>query len=200
MRATSLENALRIIQTRLHFPRIPAGRNRNTSADLSALVLRHLSSAVHMQYPYSTQEAQMERKYTRGYAVKHRNKWRAIVNWQDDNGKQHRLTKSTGITCHPDKVDPSTGKTVPDKGNSRRSMYCQNTGDLKKTCQCTDVLGCSRQVIEIGPFETRHVLPNAGDPERYRKNGAPAQADVLLRKPIAATTLSSRTGGSNDGT
>lgn len=137
----------------------------------------------------------MERKYTQGYVVKHRSKWRAIVNWQDDNGKQHRLTKSTGITCHPDKVDPSTGKTVPDKGNSRRSMYCQNTGDLKKTCPRTDVLGCSRQVIEIGPFETRHVLPNAGDSERYRKNGAPAQADALLRKPIAATTLSSRTGG-----
>lgn len=73
----------------------------------------------------------MERKYTQGYVVKHRSKWRAIVKWQDDNGKQHRLTKSTGITCRPDKVDPSTGKTVPDKGNSRHGMSYRTRETLR---------------------------------------------------------------------
>lgn len=86
-----------------------------------------------MQYPYSTQETQMGRKYTQGYVVKHRSKWRTIVNWQDDNGKQHRLTKSTGITCHPDKVDPSTGKTVPDnRGKSNAEAFLRATGSLSK--------------------------------------------------------------------
>ena len=42
------------------------------------------------------------------------------------------------------------------------------------------------------------VLPtiNSGEP----KMGRPRKLDALLRKPIAATTLNSRTGGSNDGT
>lgn len=36
------------------------------------------------------------------------------MNWQGEDGKQHRCTKSTGVRCYPDKVDENTGETVPD--------------------------------------------------------------------------------------
>ena len=47
----------------------------------------------------------MARNYTKGYVVKDHGKWRAIVNWQGDDGKQHRMTKSTGIKGSPGQKD-----------------------------------------------------------------------------------------------
>lgn len=49
------------------------------------------------------------RNYTQGYVAKDRASWRAVINWQDENGKQRRLTKSTGIKCY---ADDNRGKAL----------------------------------------------------------------------------------------
>lgn len=56
----------------------------------------------------------MRRAYTQGFVSKHGGKWRAVINWQGEGGRQHRLTKTTGVRCYPDKVDERTGEVVPD--------------------------------------------------------------------------------------
>ena len=39
----------------------------------------------------------MRRTYSKGFVVKHRNKWwRAIISWQGVDGKQHRKDKADG--------------------------------------------------------------------------------------------------------
>lgn len=43
----------------------------------------------------------MKRSFSQGFVTKDRTTWRAVINWQDESGKQHRLTKSTGIKCSP---------------------------------------------------------------------------------------------------
>lgn len=47
----------------------------------------------------------MSRSYTTGYVVKDRTKWRAVINWQGEDKRQRRLTKSTGIRCSAKKGD-----------------------------------------------------------------------------------------------
>lgn len=72
----------------------------------------------------------MQREYSQGFVVKHRNKWRAIVNWQDENGKQRRLTKSTGIRCYPDKVSDDTGAVTPDnRGKASAEIFLRSWRD-----------------------------------------------------------------------
>lgn len=56
----------------------------------------------------------MRRAYTQGFVSKHGGKWRAVINWQGEDGKQHRLTRTTGVRCYPDKVDERTGEVTPD--------------------------------------------------------------------------------------
>lgn len=56
----------------------------------------------------------MRRAYTQGFVSKHGGKWRAVVNWQGEDGRQHRLTKTTGVRCYPDRVDEATGEVTPD--------------------------------------------------------------------------------------
>lgn len=56
----------------------------------------------------------MRRAYTRGFVSKHGGKWRAVINWQGEDGRQHRLTKTTGVRCYPDRVDEKTGEVTPD--------------------------------------------------------------------------------------
>lgn len=56
----------------------------------------------------------MRRAYTQGFVSKHGGKWRAAVNWQGEDGRQHRLTKTTGVRCYPDRVDEETGEVTPD--------------------------------------------------------------------------------------
>lgn len=40
----------------------------------------------------------MGREYTKGFVRKHGGIWQAVICWQE-NGKQHRISKSTGIEC-----------------------------------------------------------------------------------------------------
>ena len=40
----------------------------------------------------------MGREYTKGFVRKHGGFWQAVICWQE-NGKQHRISKSTGIEC-----------------------------------------------------------------------------------------------------
>ncbi len=61
----------------------------------------------------------MPRNYSTGFVHKHGNTWRAVVTWQED-GKQRRLYKSTGVRCYEDKLDPNTGKVTRD--NRGRSL------------------------------------------------------------------------------
>lgn len=56
----------------------------------------------------------MRRAYTQGFVSKHGGKWRAVVNWQGEDGRQHRLTKTTGVRRYPDRVDEATGEVTPD--------------------------------------------------------------------------------------
>lgn len=51
----------------------------------------------------------MARCYSNGYVTKNHGHWRAVINWQE-NGKQHRLTKTTEVRCYKDKIDEKTGK------------------------------------------------------------------------------------------
>ena len=44
----------------------------------------------------------MVRKYSAGFVNKNRGTWRAILSYQE-NGKQKRVSKSTGIKCYPGK-------------------------------------------------------------------------------------------------
>ena len=44
----------------------------------------------------------MVRKYSAGFVNKNRGTWRAIISYQED-GKQKRVSKSTGIKCYPGK-------------------------------------------------------------------------------------------------
>lgn len=54
------------------------------------------------------------RVYNQGHVEKNGNVWRAALSWKDeeDGGKTHRMTKSTGVRCYPDKRDPETSVVV----------------------------------------------------------------------------------------
>ena len=54
----------------------------------------------------------MKREYSKGYVTKDRKHWRAVINWQSPDGKQHRKTKNTNIRCYPDPIDMKTGTTL----------------------------------------------------------------------------------------
>lgn len=72
----------------------------------------------------------MQREYSKGFVTKHRNKWRAVVNWQDEEGKQHRLTKSTGIRCYPDKTSDKTGEIIADnRGKASAEIFLRSWRD-----------------------------------------------------------------------
>ena len=47
----------------------------------------------------------MSRSYSTGYVVKDYGTWRAIINWQGPDKKQHRLSKTTKVKCSPKKGD-----------------------------------------------------------------------------------------------
>nr|WP_322151125.1 tyrosine-type recombinase/integrase [Paratractidigestivibacter sp.] len=51
----------------------------------------------------------MTRNYANGCVAKNHGKWLAIITWQED-GKQRRMTKTTGVHCYEDKIDEKTGK------------------------------------------------------------------------------------------
>ncbi|WP_322354139.1 site-specific integrase [Paratractidigestivibacter sp.] len=51
----------------------------------------------------------MTRNYANGCVAKNHGKWLAIITWQED-GKQRRMTKTTGVRCYEDKIDEKTGK------------------------------------------------------------------------------------------
>lgn len=55
----------------------------------------------------------MTRNYSPGYVIKHGSCWRAVINWQE-NGKQRRRVKNTGVRCYEDRVDTGTGKITKD--------------------------------------------------------------------------------------
>lgn len=43
--------------------------------------------------------------YSKGFVQKDRGYWRAVISWQED-GKQHKMRRSTKVRCYPDKRDP----------------------------------------------------------------------------------------------
>ena len=49
----------------------------------------------------------MARKLSSGYVYKNQRlgKWRLAISWQDDDGRQHKMTRSTQVPCYEDKVD-----------------------------------------------------------------------------------------------
>lgn len=56
----------------------------------------------------------MKRSYSQGFVTKHHGYWRAVLSWQEQPGAQHKLTKSTGVKCYPDRIDKDTGERTPD--------------------------------------------------------------------------------------
>ena len=48
----------------------------------------------------------MARKLSSGYVYKNQRlgKWRLAISWQDDDGRQHKMTRSTQVPCYEDKV------------------------------------------------------------------------------------------------
>lgn len=72
----------------------------------------------------------MERSYSQGSVEKHNGFWRAVLSWQDENGKQRRVTKSTGVRCYPDKPGTDTKKPVPDnRGKTTAETFLRNWRD-----------------------------------------------------------------------
>lgn len=72
----------------------------------------------------------MKRNYSQGSLEKHNGYWRGVLSWQDENGKQRRITKSTGVKCHPDKIDRKSGRRVPDnRGKATAEMALREWRD-----------------------------------------------------------------------
>ena len=48
----------------------------------------------------------MARKLSSGYVYKNQRlgKWRLAISWQDDDGRQHKMTRSTQVPCYEDKA------------------------------------------------------------------------------------------------
>ena len=70
----------------------------------------------------------MERSYSQGSVEKHNGFWRAVLSWQDENGKQRRVTKSTGVRCYPDKPGTDTKNPSPTTAERRRRKRSCATG------------------------------------------------------------------------
>lgn len=70
------------------------------------------------------------RKYGKGFVRKDRGTWAAVVSWQED-GKQRRVSKSTGIRCYPDKKDPETGEVIKrdNRGKSAAESFLKDWRD-----------------------------------------------------------------------
>lgn len=72
----------------------------------------------------------MKKSYSPGYVEKHNGYWRAVLSWQDSNGKQRKTTKGTGIKCYPDKVDAKTGRKIPDnRGKATAETFLRDWRD-----------------------------------------------------------------------
>lgn len=72
----------------------------------------------------------MKRSYSKGSVAKHHGYWRAVLSWQEGPGKQHKLTKSTGVRCYQDKTDPETReKIVDNRGKSTAETFLRRWRD-----------------------------------------------------------------------
>ncbi|MDO4538036.1 MAG: tyrosine-type recombinase/integrase [Coriobacteriales bacterium] len=47
----------------------------------------------------------MARNYTNGFVNKDHGMWRAFIHWYGDDGKRHRISKSTGVRCSANSKD-----------------------------------------------------------------------------------------------
>ena len=56
------------------------------------------------------------RSYAEGYVEKNHGTWRAVVSWQDEDGKRSRVTKGTGVKCYEDKVSRNGKVKVDNRG------------------------------------------------------------------------------------
>ena len=57
------------------------------------------------------------RTYSQGFVQKDRKNWMAVLSWQED-GRQRRIRRSTGVRCYPDKTD-ADGKVVKQDNRSK---------------------------------------------------------------------------------
>ena len=58
----------------------------------------------------------MPRNLSNGFVFKDERSghWRAAISWQDEDGRQRRMTRNTPVACYPDRVSRKTGKVTRD--------------------------------------------------------------------------------------
>lgn len=103
----------------------------------------------------------MKRSYSQGSLEKHNGYWRGVLSWQDEGGRQRRITKSTGVKCHPDKVDRKSGRKVPDnRGKATAEMALRQWRDSLIEVEAqrarTEEASCNSTFAEYADLYIRH--------------------------------------------
>lgn len=69
------------------------------------------------------------RSYAEGYVEKNHGTWRAVVSWQDEDGKRSRVTKGTGVKCYEDKVTRTGKVKVDNRGKAQALLILRDWRD-----------------------------------------------------------------------
>lgn len=112
----------------------------------------------------------MKRSYSQGFVTKHHGYWRAVLSWQEQPGAQHKLTKSTGVKCYPDRIDKDTGERTPDnRGKATAETFLRKWRDELVSAE-----------------EARETLEAANDPMTFSEHAE----SFIMNKELSCSVRS----------
>ena len=93
----------------------------------------------------------MPRNLSNGFVFKDERSghWRAAISWQDEDGRQRRMTRNTPVACYPDRVSRKTGKVTRDnrgKGAAEDFLREWRDEEVRKDEELSGTVSCETPV------------------------------------------------------
>lgn len=100
----------------------------------------------------------MTRNYSNGHVYKHRGFWHACISWQDDLGKQRRLTKSTKVRCNQNRIDARTGETIVDnRGKAMAETVLRQWRDELVAAESASEAPLQSALVTVSEYVERYI-------------------------------------------
>ena len=120
----------------------------------------------------------MPRNLSNGFVFKDERSghWRAAINWQDEDGRQRRITRNTPVACYPDRVSRKTGKVTRDnrgKGAAEDFLREWRDEEVRKDEELSGTVSCEtpvyRYVLDYIDLKesTGNILASTADGYRW---------------------------------
>lgn len=120
----------------------------------------------------------MPRNLSNGFVFKDERSghWRAAISWQDEDGRQRRMTRNTPVACYPDRVSRKTGKVTRDnrgKGAAEDFLREWRDEEVRKDEELSGTVSCEtpvyRYVLDYIDMKesTGNILASTADGYRW---------------------------------